>query len=103
MKAKPLHLAKLTIFILISTALFSCKKDYFDNINRVEASGEWGIPLINTNVYVKDLISFFTGQEAEDGGNGLLKFSLVMDSTQLIKPIDLLKISDKTYYNSFSF
>ncbi len=104
MKIKSLFSIQLILGLFILFFFSSCRKDYFDNINSIEASGTWGLPLINSEVYIEDILRFFADAEVqEDAASGMLQFSLFMDSTQLIRPIEILSITSRSYDNSFSF
>jgi len=104
MKKFWLFTVKITIFSLVILSFVSCRKDYFNNINSVEASGEWGVPLLNSDIYIGDVLSSFAAMDIEeDASSGMLKFSLFMDSTQLIRPTEMLQINNHVYSNSFSF
>lgn len=99
-----LFTVKITIFGLVILSFVSCRKDYFNNINSVEASGEWGIPLLNSDIYIGDVLSSFAAMDIEeDESSGMLKFSLFMDSTQLIRPTEMLQINNYVYSNNFTF
>lgn len=104
MKIKHFFSINIILIGIIIISLFSCRKDYFQNINAVDASGEWGMPLLNSNIYVEDILRFFGSHEIdEDESTGMLKFSLFIDSTQLIRPTELLSLFSHLYSNSFTF
>lgn len=95
---------KKTLFITFIAILLtcnSCKENLFDfNLQNIEAEGEWGIPLYNSTIEVKDLINNLDSiKYIQFGEDGTLKFVLEQDAN-IITFDKIYKIPDKSFDTS---
>ncbi len=104
MKKTALLFIGLLSFIALS--LVSCDKDNFnfDKLNSVEATGEWGIPLVNAQYSVEEILNQLNNEQyistAEDGS---ILFSYKVEKNQIIKAADFLSFDDISLQRDFHF
>lgn len=85
------HFVRLVIIVIAMTCA-SCKDQLgLENLNKIEAEGEWGIPLINSTITLDYLLQKLDSvkymQIGEDGG---ISFVFESDKVQLIQGSDIL-------------
>lgn len=91
MKKKLLFLALIPLFF----AMLNCKNKFdFDRLYGVDVSGEWGIPLVNAEYSVNDLVKQLNDEGyISQTGDGNLLFSYESSETLIAKAADFMTFS----------
>ena len=87
----------LFAFVGLIILFYSCKKEKFDfsRLNTIEASGEWGIPLLNAQYFVEDILNQLqTENYIKQTENGNLFLNYELDTTTLFKAVDFMSFQD---------
>lgn len=98
-------LTTVTIGLALATVFNSCQ-DYFDfsQFSGIEASGEWGIPLINAQYSIEQILQQFNDNNLISvDENGILKLTYEISRDSVITGAEYLSFDDFSFEEQYSF
>lgn len=88
----------INIIVFVSTLLIfhSCQKIDLDysNINSVELSGEWGVPLVNTTYYADQVLNVLDANNFTQRPDGMLQYTYNISADNIIKGDELMTLNE---------
>ena len=103
---KKKHVIPFCLICFITYIFTSCDKDHFnfENLNSVDITGEWGIPLVKAQYSIEEILSQMNNEEyisqTEDGS---LLFTYKIEKNEIIKAADFLSFDDIAIDETFYF
>ena len=103
---KKKHLISLFLICFIAYSFVSCDKDNFnfENLNSVDVTGEWGIPLVKAQYSVEEILNQMNNEEyISQAADGSLLFTYKIEKNEIIKASDFLSFDDIAINETFHF
>ena len=87
------------LFIGLVLCCSSCKKNIFDfDIQKIDAEGEWGLPVFNDNISIGDLLQKLDSTSSVHAGeDGTLVFTVEKEVRDLVSLSNIFNIGDKQF------